>query len=66
MTEREKMLTGKIYKPFGDGLAGERTLAHKLCAEYNQRGRRAEKGGNFKHPAPQPCRRGLFAGPDIF
>lgn len=36
MTEREKMLTGKIYKPFGDGLAGERTLAHKLCAEYNQ------------------------------
>ncbi len=36
MTEREKMLAGKIYKPFGDGLAAERTLAHKLCAEYNQ------------------------------
>ena len=36
MTEREKMLAGKIYKPFGDGLAGERALAHKLCAEYNQ------------------------------
>ena len=28
MTERKKMLAGKIYKPFGDGLAGERTLAH--------------------------------------
>lgn len=36
MTEREKMLDGKIYKPFVDDLADERTLAHRLCARYNQ------------------------------
>ena len=35
MTEREKMLAGKIYDPFTDGMPEERTNAHRLCKMYN-------------------------------
>lgn len=35
MTEREKMLNGKIYDPFTEGLPEERAKAHKLCKLYN-------------------------------
>lgn len=35
MTEREKMLAGKIYDPFTDTLPDERTKAHRLCKLYN-------------------------------
>ncbi len=35
MTEREKMLAGKIYDPFCEGMPDERTKAHRLCKLYN-------------------------------
>ena len=35
MTEHEKMLEGKIYDPFSEGMPEERTQAHYLCREYN-------------------------------
>lgn len=35
MTEREKMLKGKIYDPFTESLPEERTKAHRLCQLYN-------------------------------
>ncbi len=35
MTEREKMLKGKIYDPFTEGLPEERTKAHRLSKLYN-------------------------------
>ena len=36
MTEHEKMLKGwMIYDPFTEGMAEERTKAHKLCKLYN-------------------------------
>ena len=35
MTEKEKMLDGKLYRSFDEGLTAERTLAHKLCVKYN-------------------------------
>ncbi len=35
MTEHEKMLAGKIYDPFKEGMIEERTKAHKLCKLYN-------------------------------
>jgi maltose O-acetyltransferase len=35
MTEREKMLLGKIYDPFTEGLPEERSKAHRLCKLYN-------------------------------
>ena len=36
MNEREKMLAGKIYDPFTEGLPEERTRAHVLCKMYNE------------------------------
>ncbi len=36
MTEREKMLAGKIYDPSDLVLTKSRTRAHNLCAKYNQ------------------------------
>ncbi len=36
MTEKEKMLVGKIYDPSDKELISLRTKAHKLCLEYNQ------------------------------
>ena len=36
MNEKEKMLNGKIYDVFSDGLAEERRKAHELCMKYNQ------------------------------
>ena len=36
MTEHEKMLAGKIYDPFSEGMAEERAKAHRLCQEYNR------------------------------
>lgn len=35
MTEHEKMLAGKIYDPFTEGLPEKRTRAHQLCRMYN-------------------------------
>lgn len=35
MTEHEKMLAGKIYDPFTEGMLEERTNAHRLCKLYN-------------------------------
>ena len=35
MTEHEKMLSGKIYDPFTEGMPEERTNAHRLCKLYN-------------------------------
>ena len=35
MTEREKMLSGKIYDPFVEGLPEERAKAHRLSKLYN-------------------------------
>ena len=36
MTEKEKMLAGKIYDPSEQELVGLRQKAHRLCLEYNQ------------------------------
>ena len=36
MTEKEKMLAGKIYDPSEPELVGLRQKAHRLCLEYNQ------------------------------
>ena len=36
MTEHEKMLSGKIYNPYVEGMIEERMRAHKLCLLYNQ------------------------------
>lgn len=35
MTEREKMLVGKLYDPFTEGMPEDRTNAHRLCKLYN-------------------------------
>ncbi len=35
MTEKEKMLAGKIYDPMDEELARERSLAHCLSKQYN-------------------------------
>ena len=35
MTEKEKMLKGKIYDPFCEGMPEERRKAHMLCQKYN-------------------------------
>lgn len=35
MTEKEKMLTGKLYDPFCENMPEERTNAHRLCKLYN-------------------------------
>ena len=35
MTEREKMIAGRIYDASADGLPSLRARAHKLCAEFN-------------------------------
>lgn len=35
MTEKEKMLAGKLYDPFTPELVSLRKRAHKLCREYN-------------------------------
>ena len=35
MTEHEKMLAGYIYDPFSEGMADERTEAHRLSKLYN-------------------------------
>ena len=36
MTEKEKMLAGKIYDPSDKELVGLRTKAHRLSKEYNE------------------------------
>ncbi len=35
MTEHEKMFAGKVYNPYVEGMIEERTLAHRLCRDYN-------------------------------
>ena len=35
MNEHEKMLAGKLYDPFTEGMPEERTNAHRLCKLYN-------------------------------
>lgn len=35
MTEHEKMLAGKVYDPFTEGMPEERIRAHQLCKLYN-------------------------------
>ena len=35
MTEHEKMLAGKVYNPYLEGMIEERALAHRLCCDYN-------------------------------
>lgn len=35
MTEKEKMLAGKLYKAFGEELAGERQYAKELIFDFN-------------------------------
>ena len=35
MTEHEKMLSGKVYNPYVEGMIEERALAHRLCRDYN-------------------------------
>ena len=35
MTEREKMLAGKLYDTSDETLLKRRTLAHRLCRDYN-------------------------------
>ncbi len=36
MTEKEKMISGKIYDPTDEELLALRSRAHKLCGEYNR------------------------------
>ena len=35
MTEKERMLKGKIYDPSDEELTTIRLKAHRLCKEYN-------------------------------
>ena len=35
LTEKEKMIAGKIYDPSGQELAKGRAKAHRLCTDYN-------------------------------
>lgn len=35
LTEKEKMIAGKIYDPSGEELAKARAEAHRLCTDYN-------------------------------
>lgn len=35
LTEKEKMIAGKIYDPSGEELAKARAKAHRLCTDYN-------------------------------
>ena len=35
MTEHERMLSGKLYDPFSEGMEQERSKAHRLCKLYN-------------------------------
>ena len=36
LTEKEKMIAGKIYDPSGEELAKGRAKAHRLCTDYNR------------------------------
>ena len=36
MTEKEKMIMGKIYDPSDEELVSLRTKAHRLSKEYNE------------------------------
>ena len=36
MTEKEKMIMGKIYDPSDEELVSIRTKAHRLSKEYNE------------------------------
>lgn len=46
MTEHEKMLAGRIiYDPFTEGMAEERTKAHRLCKLYNDTLIQKQKNG---------------------
>lgn len=36
MTEKEKMIAGKIYDPSDKELVTLRAKAHRLCKEYNE------------------------------
>lgn len=45
MTEKEKMISGKIYDPSDKELAQLRQSAHRLCVEYNALPETDEKRG---------------------
>ena len=60
MTEKEKMISGKIYDPSDKELTQLRQNAHRLCTEYNVlNGRKARRGAEVTR---DKRKRVLFTG----
>ncbi len=66
MTEKEKMLAGKIYDPSDKELAFLRTKAHALCLEYNSLPETAERRSEVIRELGIKCGNVFFQGPVQF
>lgn len=60
MTEREKMLAGKLYDPADQELAGLRKRAHVLSFEYNQCKETDEQRNEILHRLLPEMGKGVF------
>ncbi len=66
MTEKEKMLGGKIYDPSDKELAALRTKAHALCLEYNSLPETDERRSGVIRELGIKCGNVFFQGPVQF
>ncbi len=66
MTEKEKMLSGKIYDPSDKELASLRAKAHGLCIEYNSLGEADERRPEIIKELGINCTSVYFQGPVQF
>ena len=68
MTEKEKMIAGKIYDPTDKELAGIRQRAHVLCCEYNKTDETEtqKRDGILSELIPNKEQSGFFQGPIYF
>ncbi|MBD5584465.1 MAG: sugar O-acetyltransferase [Clostridia bacterium] len=68
MTEKEKMLQGKIYDPSDKELLTLRTRAHTLCADYNcvKETKAKKRNKILKELLPDMAEGGYLQGPVYF
>ncbi len=66
MTEKEKMLAGKIYDPTDAELVFLRQRAHRLCLEYNSLPETDERRSDILQELGIACDGAVFQGPVQF